>query len=281
MGKYLGQDVIKYEELYQKGKQAIENDLFNGEYFYQKIKWEGLNAPDPVKAAARAFDTEYSEEASGILQQEGPKYQFGTGCLSDGILGDWIGEVCGLKNIVDSVKVTSHLKSVFKYNFRKDLTDHSNPQRPSYALGNEGGLLLCSWPNGGKLSLPFPYSDEVWTGFEYQVASHLMMMGEEDKGLQIVRTARDRYDGRIRNPFDEYECGHWYARAMSSYGMLQGLTGVMYDAIDQVMYINGHKGDFTSFISTNTGFGNVGIKEGKPFLDVVYGDITVKNYVLR
>ncbi len=74
------------------------------------------------------------------------------------------------------------------------------------------------------LSLPFVYSNEVWTGIEYQVASHLMMIGEKEKAMKIVRAARKRYDGRIRNPFDEYECGHWYARAMSSYGMLQGLT---------------------------------------------------------
>jgi hypothetical protein len=153
-------------------------------------------------------------------------------------LGDWIGEVCGLKNIVDSAKVASHLNSVFKYNYRKDLTDHSNPQKPSYALGNEGGLLLCTWPKGGKLSLPFVYCNE-------------------------------------------YECGHWYARAMSSYGMLQGLTGVRYDAIDQVMYIDSRIGDFTSFLSTNSGFGNVGLKNGKPFLNVVYGDITVKNFIIR
>ncbi len=59
-----------------------------------------------------------------------------------------------------------------------------------------------------------------------------MMMGEVEKGLEIVRTCRDRYDGRVRNPFNEYECGHWYARAMSSYAMLQGLTGVRYDALD-------------------------------------------------
>jgi hypothetical protein len=108
-----------------------------------------------------------------------------------------------------------------------------------------------------------------------------MMMGETEKGLEIVRTARMRYDGRIRNPFDEYECGHWYARAMSSYAMLQGLTGVRYDALDQTMYINSKIGDFTSFISAASGFGNIGIKNGKPFLDVVYGDITVKKYVLR
>ncbi len=281
MGRYLGQDVSKYETLYSKGKQAIENELFNGEYFFQKIKWEGLNAPDPVTASRGSWSSDYSEEAIVLLQKEGPKYQYGTGCLSDGILGSWIGEICGLKNIVDSVKVASHLNSVFKYNFRKDLTDHSNRQRPSYALGNEGGLLLCTWPKGGKLSLPFVYCDEVWTGFEYQVASHLMMMGEIDKGLEIVRTARDRYDGKIRNPFDEYECGHWYARAMSSYGMLQALTGVRYDAIDQIMFINRSAGDFTSFISTNTGFGNIGMKNGKPFLNVVYGDITVKEYKIK
>jgi hypothetical protein len=44
-----------------------------------------------------------------------------------------------------------------------------------------------------------------------------MLMGHVNEGLDIVRAARDRYDGRVRNPFHEYECGHWYARAMSSY----------------------------------------------------------------
>ena len=129
--------------------------------------------------------------------------------------------------------------------------------------------------------MPFVYSNEVWTGIEYQVASHLMMMGEVKKGLQIVRTCRERYDGRIRNPFDEYECGHWYARAMSSYALLQGLTGVRYDALTRTLFIDSRIGDFTSFISTETGFGNVGIEKGEPFLKVAYGDIVVKNFVIR
>ncbi len=281
MGTHLGQDISKYETLYKKGKQAIESELFNGEYFYQKIRWEGLNSPDPVKASEGSWSSEYSDEARELLKKEGPKYQYGNGCLSDGILGAWIGKVCGLDNVVDSVKVRSHLNSVFKYNFRKDLTDHSNPQRPSYALGNEGGLLLCTWPNGGKLSLPFVYCDEVWTGFEYQVATHLMMMGEVEKGLEIVRTCRERYNGRLRNPFNEYECGHWYARAMSSYAMLQGLTGTRYDALTQTMHIDSRIGDFTSFISTATGFGNISLKNNKPVLDVVFGEIPVREFKIR
>jgi len=281
MGKYLGEDVLKYQALYEKGRKAMETELYDGEYFIQKIKWEGLNAPDPVKASATAFNTSYSDEALKLMQSEGPKYQYGKGCLSDGVLGSWMAEVCGLGNIIDSVRVSSHLRSVYKYNFKSDLSAHSNPQRPSYALGNEGGLLLCTWPKGEMLSLPFVYSNEVWTGIEYQVASHLMFMGEKEKGLEIVRACRDRYDGSIRNPFDEYECGHWYARAMSSYGMLQGLTGVRYDAISQELSISSKLGDFTSFISTETGFGNVGLKNGKPFLETVYGEITVKKFIIK
>ncbi|TAL65109.1 MAG: hypothetical protein EPN88_09990, partial [Bacteroidetes bacterium] len=277
----LGEDVSQYEALYNKGKQTMETDLYDGEYFIQKIKWEGLTTPDPVKASAVTYNISYSDEALKLMQKEGPKYQYGKGCLSDGVLGAWIAEVCGLKNIVDSGKVASHLNSVYKYNFKSDLTDHSNPQRPSYALGKEGGLLLCTWPKGEMLSLPFVYSNEVWTGIEYQVASHLMFMGEVGKGLEIIRACRDRYDGRVRNPFDEYECGHWYARAMSSYGLLQGLTGVRYDAVTREIFINSRIGDFTSFISTETGFGNVGLKDGKPFLDTVYGEIPVKSFVIK
>jgi hypothetical protein len=62
--------------------------------------------------------------------------------------------------------------------------------------------------------------------------------------------------------------------------MLQGLTGVRYDAVTQEMFLDKRIGDFTTFISAETGFGNVGLKNGKPFLDIVYGEITVKNYVI-
>ncbi len=280
MGKFLGEDVQKYQALYEKGRRAIETELYDGEYFIQQITWKGLSASDPVEASKGTINSNYSDEALKLLEKEGPKYQYGKGCLSDGILGSWMGEVCGLKNIIDSAKVASHIASVYKYNFKKDLKDHANPQRPSYALGNEGGLLLCTWPKGGNLSLPFGYSDEVWTGIEYQVASHLMFLGQVEKGLDIVRACRDRYDGRVRNPFDEYECGHWYARAMSSYALLQGLTGARYDAVDQVMYIDSRVGDFTSFLSGETGFGNVGLKNGKPFFNVAYGELNIKKFIV-
>lgn len=276
MGKELKQPVKEYTALLSKGKKYMETALFDGEYFIQKIQWKGLQAPNPVDVMS--FGGSYSEEALKLLKEEGPKYQYGTGCLSDGILGMWMASVCGLDEVLDNEKVRSHLVAVHKYNLKHDLIDHFNPQRPVYACGKDGGLLLCTWPKGGMLSLPFVYSNEVWTGIEYQVASHLMMKGEVEKGLDIVRECRERYDGRVRNPFNEIECGHWYARAMASYGMLQGLTGVRYDAVDKTMYINSKIGDFKSFISTDTGFGTIEWKAGKPVLNVVYGNIDVKRY---
>ena len=272
MGTALRENVTEYAALLDKGTQRAEAELYDGEYFIQKIQWQGLRAKDPTQV--QSFGGSYSPEALELMKKEGPKYQYGAGCLSDGVLGSWLALVCGAGQVLDAKKVASHLKAIHKYNLRRDLSAHANPQRPSYACGAEGGLLICTWPKGGKLSLPFVYSDEVWTGIEYQVASHLMLMGHVAEGLEIVRLCRDRYDGRVRNPFNEYECGHWYARAMSSYGLLQGLSGARYDAVEKVLYLDPRvKGDFRCFLSTATGYGTVGVRKGKPFVEVKSGSI--------
>jgi uncharacterized protein (DUF608 family) len=264
-----------YRKLYESGRTFLESSLYDGDYFIQKIQTDGLSA-DPIEAAKKSMVGNYSAEAEALLRTEGPKYQYGTGCLSDGVLGAWIARMCGLPDPFDKAKITSHLAAVYKHNFKKNLEDHSNPQRPSFAFGNEGGLLLCSWPKGGMLSLPFVYSNEVWTGIEYQVASHLMLMGKVQEGLDIVQACRQRYDGQVRNPFNEYECGHWYARALSSYGLIQGLTGLRFDAVDKILYVDSKIGDFTSFICTETGFGTVSLKSESVSLVVADGEIPVE-----
>jgi uncharacterized protein (DUF608 family) len=275
MAEALGDESDFYLELYRKGRNYLETELFNGEYFIQKIQWKGLRAKNIAFA-----DPECSPESKAILEKEGPKYQYGEGCLSDGVLGAWMAEVCGVGEILDPEKVKSHLQAVHKYNLKHDLSRHVNPQRPGYALGNEGGLLLCSWPRGGALSLPFVYSDEVWTGIEYQVASHLMMLGCVKEGTEIVEIARKRYDGSVRNPFNEYECGHWYSRAMSSYALFQGITGIRYDAVEKILYMAPKMtGNFSSFLCTSTGYGRAGIINGKPFWELVDGHVELDEII--
>ena len=42
--------------------------------------------------------------------------------------------------------------------------------------------------------MPAPYAEEVWTGLEYMLASHLIMRGLVDEGLTVVRAARARHE---------------------------------------------------------------------------------------
>jgi hypothetical protein len=108
-----------------------------------------------------------------------------------------------------------------------------------------------------------------------------MTIGEVQKGLDIVKACRARYDGSVRNPFNEYECGHWYARALSSYGLLQGLTGVQYDAVTKTLTVDSKIGDFVSFIATATGFGNVVYKNKKAVVHVAQGRIVVDKLIVK
>jgi len=270
MGEAVGADVSRYRALLAKGRARMEKELFNGEYFIQIVQKDGLGRnfsplnPDDQSAAYR--------EVAKRVNEEGPKYQYGTGCLSDGVLGLWMARVCGIdEDLVAPAMVKSHLRAVYTYNLKRDLSMHANPQRPSYAMGTDGGLLLCTWPRGGKPLLPFVYSDEVWTGIEYQVAAHLMMLGEVEKGLEIVRVCRTRYDGVRRNPFNEYECGHWYARALSSYALIEAFSGVRDDAVDNVLRVRHGAPAGRSFLSTGTGFGIATVKDGKATFEKVVG----------
>jgi hypothetical protein len=67
---------------------------------------------------------------------------------------------------------------------------------------------------------------------------------------------------------------------LSSYGYLQALTGVRYDAVEKKLYVDSKVGDFTSFLSTDSGFGNVMLKAGKPSVKIVYGKIDIDSIVV-
>lgn len=224
MASALREAPADWHVLHQKAVAQLEEDLFNGEYFYQRTEWTGMRSLPPESDGQLAeWKPGYaSPEARALLRAEGPKYQYGPGILSNALLGLWLADTNGLAHGVDREKIRSHLLSVFRYNFRRGFWDHPNPQRSGYAMKDEAGLLLCSWPRGGRPMLPFVYSDEVWTGIEYEVASYLALLGHQEEALQLVEATRARYDGRRRNPFAEYECGLWYVRALASWNLIAG-----------------------------------------------------------
>src|SRR5262249_32375194 len=91
MGKALADEPPLYGELLAKGRRKAESELFNGEYFFQRIEWKNLRAKNPLETNSAG-----SPEAVDVFQKEGPKYQYGNGCLSDGVLGAWLALMCGV-----------------------------------------------------------------------------------------------------------------------------------------------------------------------------------------
>lgn len=201
MARVMGEETLaqRCRAAFEQGSQNLDAMLWNGEYYVQKL--------DDVNAH---------------------KYQHGLGCLSDQLLGQLHARITGLGDLLPAEHIRSAIKAIFDYNFRTDFHDHVNCQR-TYVLNDEAGLILCTWPNGGKPRFPFVYSDEVWTGIEYQVAAHLIYEGWVEEGLTIVEAARKRHDGIRRNPWNEVECGHHYARSMSSWAVLLALSGAQCD----------------------------------------------------
>ncbi len=264
-----------YGRLAMNGMAYLDENLFNGEYFEQKVTVDGLRDKSFAKQVAGVTDSSPEEEK--LLKAEGPKYQYGSGCLSDGVLGAWMANRCGVASPQNRENIRRNLKSIFEYNFKDTLWDFANCQRPGYAVGDEPGLVLCTWPKGNKPTLPFVYSDEVWTGIEYQVASHLIEEGMVDEGLTLVAAVRSRYDGHVRNPWNEYECGGYYARAMSSYALLETLSGFSYSAVTKTLNvcpkIEGIH--YKAFFSTATGYGTIAITGNKLIINMVEGQLVI------
>jgi uncharacterized protein (DUF608 family) len=269
-----------YGDLARRCARFMEEQLFNGEYFQQKVQYMELRNTSFATMVAQVDNA--SSEMQKLLKREGPKYQYGNGCLSDGVIGAWMARNYGIDTPLNQEMVRKTLHAIFKNNFKTDLSQHANAQRPGYAMGHEPGLLLCTWPRGGKPTLPFVYSDEVWTGIEYQVASHLIAEGFVKEGLIIVKALRSRYDGRIRNPWNEYECGNYYARAMASYSLLGALAGFRYSAVQRTLWFGPHLSirPFTTFFSSASGFGTIVLDVRSLTIRVLEGELVVEKLVL-
>ena len=192
----------RWKAIREAGMKHQDETLYNGEYYIQI----------PEAQSARDYNT---------------------GCHADQLLGQWWAHQLNLGYLYPATRVKSALAAVMKYNFcEKTAGIEQKPRR--YVPDDEGGLLMCTWPQGGRPDPFILYADEVWTGIEYSTAGAMIYEGLIEEARQIVRMARSRYDGRRRdglnsgpggNPYNELECGKFYARALSSWSLLIASQG--------------------------------------------------------
>jgi len=248
----------KCRALYESGSVWMETNLFNGEYYEQKIT-------DPQSFA-------FLDEQSPNI----PAFQLGRACLVDQLVGQYMAHLCGLGYLGDKGNKRTTLESIMKYNFADDLSGHFNNMR-SYVFADERALLMASWPKG-RLEVPFPYFGEAMTGFEYTAAVGMIFEGMDSDALKCVEAIRERFDGAKRNPFSEPECGHHYARSMASWALIPALGRFQYSGVNQSFAITGADGRW--FWSNGSAWGTVDNQAGISVLEVIEGSLDLRSIII-
>ena len=239
--------------LFENGSAWIDANLFNGDYYEHEIR------PGGGRAGILPM---LIHESMGAADPSEPVLQLGAGCLVDQLVGQFLAHVCGLGYLVAADKVKQTLNSIMRFNFKENMYGHFNHMR-SYVLNDESALLMATYPRGNRPARPFPYYNEVMTGFEYTAAVGMLYEGELDDGLRCISAIRDRYDGQRRNPFDEAECGHHYARAMASWAAVLALSGFHFSAVDKSLRFAAPDAEQRHFWSTGYAWGTCVLQPSK------------------
>ena len=285
MAEHLGDadSAAEYRAIFARGKAWADANLFNGEYYIQRIDLhdrgivEAFAEDEIVLIGNSTMEAYWDEEHQEI------KYQIGDGSSIDQLLGQWHASLYGLGEIFDPAQVHSANAAIYRHNFIPVMGEVYNPCR-IYCLNDEGGLVICAWPQGTtKPTIPAPYSQETMNGFEYAAAIHMIMDGLVDEGMTCIAAIRRRYDGERRNPWNEFECGSNYARSMAAYALLNAFSGFEFDMVRGHMGfrpVRMDEGRFRCFWSLDSGWGEVELTPAGAELRVLYGRLDLRSLAL-
>ena len=283
MAEFAGEpaDASRYLEIYKKGRATLNNELFNGEYFQQRVDLNNRNILDAYAGSTGCANKKHRQtifEAYWNDEHREIKYQIGDGCEIDQMLGQWHANLIGLGDIFDHEKAVSALRSIYLYNFKPDMRDYFNPCR-LFCLENESGTVMCEWPDGRyKPWVPLTYAEETMHGFEYAAAGQMVQYGMIDEATQIVKAVRDRYNGSNRNPWNEIECGSNYARSMASFAFIPIFSGFKCDmGKGEITYNPVMRGkSFRSFWTAGGAWGIFKVDSTHIELQLLYGGLALK-----
>lgn len=280
MGEVCGDSEFAKEcaEIFERGRKWTNEKLFNGKYFYHKVD---LNDKEQLLESYRDED-DLATKRYWSEEHQQVKYQIGDGCEIDMTLPQWYAALYGLGEILEADKCKKTLKAIYENNFQKQMRNVANQWR-IYCLNDESGLQMCSWPDGNKPVIPVPYASETMHGFEWAAASQMLMYGLYDEGMNVIKGIRDRYDGKKRNPWNEFECGNNYARSMASYALLNTFSGFSFDLckgyVGFVPLLDDN--DFQCFWSLGSCWGNYKQKSTGAKIELLYGELELNSIKLN
>lgn len=272
-----------YGRIYARGCQTLNRDLFNGEYYQQRVDLHDRGLLEPyarslgcahVEQRQTVFEAYWDEEHGEL------KYQIGEGCEIDQILGQWHANLLGLGDIVERDQAISALRAIYRHNFKPTLRDFFNPCR-LFCVEDEAGTVMCDWPAGRtKPWVPLTYAEETMHGFEYALAGQMVQYGLLPEAERIVTAVRDRYAGHNRNPWNEIECGSNYARSMAAFALIPAFAGFHADMSQGTLTFNPvamGQGRFRSFWSTGTAWGTFVVEPDRVELEILSGELHLRH----
>ena len=211
------------------------------------------------------------------------------------MLGQWWANQLQLGDLYPKETVKKTMDAVYKYNFKANFEGIRQYPR-EFTKPDEAGLLMITWPKGGRPNPHTSYADEVMSGFEYAAAATMMQSGNLTEGLTVLKAVSDRYTGELKvgydgpwgnwgysgNPFGDDECGKFYSRAMSIWSVLLATQGFEYNGPEHTIGFNPlwQPDNHISFFTTAKGWGNFSQhrseKIQKNSFHLVYGQLALE-----
>lgn len=264
------------------GRNTYDAWRFSGASAYLSILWlaaleagavlaDALGKPEQARVW-RGLEARGAASLEGLLWNGGCYDLWADGdrrdqcCMTAQLDGACFCRLLGLRDILPAQRVRPALDAIWNSCFSQ-----------------ENGLVNASCLPGKHATLhTFRNCQGLsnWSGIEYLMASFFLMTGQYERGLRIVETVWERHL-RLGRVWDHAECGDHYYRPLSSWTLLQALTGVSVHGASRTLMLAEAPcaGDFHGPWFASAGYGTVHGAQGSRRLICLWGQVPLERIV--
>ncbi len=173
--------------------------------------------------------------------------------------GEWFLRATGLLGNIPDERVSSVIEFIFSRNF-----------------DSEQGLINATVPENGKTSISTYKNCQttaVWTGIGYAFAALALFVGQKDISDREVQSINDN-QLRFGHFWDHWECGHHYTRPMSSWTLLNAVSGMSVDYESKKLTLKPINKNITFPLCLPDILAKVTFTDGKCEINCLSGDIS-------
>ncbi|MGN1409444.1 MAG: GH116 family glycosyl hydrolase, partial [Eubacteriales bacterium] len=219
----------------------------------RKAHWDALVEKGRAAVEEKLFNGRYYD-----LWVDGDKVD--RCCMTDQLDGEYFSRLIGLGGILDDEHVKTALDSIYEINY-----------------STENGLVNAMYPDGETATV-YTYRNcqglANWSGIEYMMASFYLLLGDYEKGYNVMNTVQERYR-RAGEIFNHAECGDHYYRPLSSWALMQSLGGMSVNIAQNKVVLREKplRDNCNEPWFTSAGYGQVKYNNGIWIITCAYGSL--------